>query len=69
MAATAYTPAATSATEFAFTGVRLDDPGNFSAHDPVNVSAKYVYWPIQNEILALIKKGSGSDLYMWANYY
>lgn len=53
---TPYTPAASAALGNAYTGVRLDDPGSSAViHDYSIVSACHVLYPIQNEILALIK--------------
>lgn len=59
-----YTPAASAALGNAYTGVRLDDPGSSAViHDYTIVSACHVLYPIQNEILALIKGQTAGSQY------
>lgn len=59
-----YTPAASAALGNAYTGVRLDDPGSTAViHDYTIVSACHVLYPMQNEILALIKGQTAGSQY------
>lgn len=50
--AVTYTPALANALYPNFVGVNFQERNNYTAHDPVRVTAKYFLVPVQNELLA-----------------
>ena len=53
-----YYPAALDALYETYEGVEADDPGSaaLASHDPGVMSSKFVYKPLQDEIINLIDK-------------